>query len=59
VDIGSPLHRPFFSQVKRCEDLLVKLGVFISEIKSKGLHFQEYNELEDGYIEGLEKIWKG
>jgi hypothetical protein len=59
VDIGSPLSRPFFQQVKRCDELLIKIHSIGEALKEKGLHFEEYNEQDHSYMEDLQALWRG
>ena len=57
LDIGSPLNRPFFPQVKRCDELLLKIHFIIEAFREKDMHFEEYNEMEDHYMGDLQNIW--
>ena len=59
LDIGSALNRPFFAQVKRCDELLLKIHLMIEAFREKDMHFEEYNEMDDGYMDDLQHIWVG
>ena len=50
LDIGNPLSRPFFQQVKRCDELLTKIHSIVEALREKGLHFEEYNEQDGSYM---------
>jgi hypothetical protein len=50
LDIGNPLSRPFFQQVKRCDELLIKIHSMVEALREKGLHFEEYNEQDGAYM---------
>lgn len=43
VDIGSLLNRPFFPQVKRIDELLLKLHSVSEALKEKETPIEEYN----------------
>lgn len=58
LDIGNPLSRPFFQQVKRCDELLVRIRAIVEALREKGLHFEEYNEQDGSYMEDLDALWK-
>jgi len=40
IDIGNPLNRPYFQQVKRCDELLLKIRLMTNTIKEKGIIFE-------------------
>jgi hypothetical protein len=40
LDIGNPLNRPYFPQVKRCDELLLKIHTLVEALKEKGLAFE-------------------
>lgn len=58
LDIGNPLNRPFFQQVKRCDELLIKIHAMAEALKEKELHFEEYNEMDASYMDDLQALWK-
>jgi hypothetical protein len=39
-DIGSPLNRPFYNQLKRIDDLLNKIRTMVDALKDKGMSFE-------------------
>jgi hypothetical protein len=39
LDIGNPLNRPFFPQVKRCDELLTKIHSIVEALKEKDIAF--------------------
>jgi hypothetical protein len=53
------LNRPFFQQVKRCDELLIKIHSIIEALKEKEVHFEEYNELDRSYMDDLQNMWEG
>jgi hypothetical protein len=58
VDIGNSLNRPFFNQHKRIDELLVKIRTMAEALKEKKIQFEEYNELDDQYVDTLQRNWK-
>jgi hypothetical protein len=40
LDIGNPLNRPFFQQVKRCDELLLKIHSIVEAVKEKEMVFE-------------------
>jgi len=40
LDIGNPLNRPFFQQVKRCDELLLKIHTMSDALKEKKMIFE-------------------
>ena len=59
LDIGNPLSRPFFQQVKRCDELLIKIHSIAEALKEKDMNFEEYNEQDRGYMDDLQGLWQG
>lgn len=43
VDNGDLINRQFYPQIKRCEELLIKIEAIMERLKSEGIEFEEYD----------------
>ncbi len=43
VDNGDLINRQFYPQIKRCEELLIRIETVLERLKQEGIEFEEYD----------------
>ena len=57
IDIGDPLNRPFFQQLKRCDETLYKVSEMSRALKNENLEFDEFDETDPLFADQLFNTW--